>query len=488
MIRFGFRRAVRCAASLAVAFAAVPAGADSFSFDDIRDRIRDALAEENLPSIAVAVARDGKVLWEEGFGLADKERRIPATADTVYSLASISKPVTTTALMLLVERGKIDLDAPMNRYLGEAKLVARVGDANAATVRRVANHTSGLAVHYQFYYEDERVALPTMEQSIRRHGVLVTKPGEVESYSNFGYGLLEYAIERASGKTYSEFVRTEVFAPLGMTHSGVNREPNFGVREAVRYAVNGAPVPFYDFDHRGGSAIYASAHDLVRFGMFHLKDRVPGQKAILSDATLDAMHAATAGKAEDGYGVGWGSGSRFGLKTLGHTGGMAGVSTRLTLFPEKDIAVVLLANADSSRLRELENGILHVLLPETIPLAHGYEPTKDFIGAWTGQIETHAGRTPMRLEIKADGHVLARVGGRASEVEKVRVAPDGTLWLEEVPGDVGTPDAARYPYRLQFGLRARGEVLNGSASAMSRPLTGRVGNAISYFVELRRDP
>jgi CubicO group peptidase (beta-lactamase class C family) len=480
------RRAMRCAVSVALALAALPAGADSF--DDIRDRIRDTLAEENVPSIAVAVARDGKVLWEEGFGLADKERRIPASADTVYSLASISKPVTTTALMLLVERGKIDLDAPMNRYLGEAKLVARVGDANEATVRRVANHTSGLAVHYQFYYEDEQVPLPTMEQSIRRHGVLVTKPGEIDSYSNFGYGLLEYAIERVSGKSYSEFVRTELFAPLGMTHSGVNREPNFGAKEAVRYAVNGAPVPFYDFDHRGGSAIYASAHDLVRFGMFHLKDRVPGQKAVLTDATLDAMHVATASKEDYGYGVGWGSSTRFGVKTVGHTGSMAGVSTRLTLVPEKDIAIVLLANSASRQLKELENGILHVLLPETIPLAHGYKPTKDFIGTWTGAIETHAGRTPMSLEIKADGHVLARVGNRASEVEKVSLAADGTLWLEEVPGDVGTADAGRYPYRMQFGLRSRGEVLNGAASAMSRSLVGRVGNAISYFVELRRNP
>jgi hypothetical protein len=129
-----------------------------------------------------------------------------------------------------------------------------------------------------------------------------------------------------------------------------------------------------------------------------------------------------------------------------------------------------------------------VLLPETIPLAHGYKPTKDFIGTWTGAIETHAGRTPMSLEIKADGHVLARVGNRASEVEKVSLAADGTLWLEEVPGDVGTADAGRYPYRMQFGLRSRGEVLNGAASAMSRSLVGRVGNAISYFVELRRNP
>ena len=482
------RLSMRAASLVAAAVVAVPAGADPF--DGIRDRIRDALIEENVPSIAVAVARDGKVLWEEGFGWADKARRIAASADSVYSLASISKPITATALMVLVERGEIDLDAPMNRYLGEAKLIARVGDADEATVRRVANHTSGLPVYYQYFYEDERVPLPTMEQSIRRHGTLFMKPGEAMVYSNLGYGVLEYAIERVSGKSYSEFMRTELFAPLGMTHSAINREPDFGEKVAVRYAANGAPVPFYDFDHRGASAVYASAHDLVRFGMFHLKDRVPGQKAILSDASLDAMRVATAEDDEDGYGIGWDDiGKRFGLAIFGHSGGMPGVYTRLTMFPERDIAIVLLANAYSGQLTAIENAILHVLLPETIPLAHGYKPTKEFIGAWQGSIETHAGRTPMSLEIGPDGHVLARVGdGAVTEVERVSLSPQGILWLEEVPGDIGTQDAARYPYLMQFGLKARGDVLNGSATAVSGDTARRAGSTLSYFVELRRKP
>src|SRR5437879_2338151 len=123
-------------------------------FGAIRELIRTRLVEQTVPSLAVAVARNGTILWEEGFGWADRENRAPATGHTMYSLASISKPITATGLMVLKEQGKLDLDRPINDYLGEAKLKARIGDASEATVRRVANHTSGLPLHWHFFYED----------------------------------------------------------------------------------------------------------------------------------------------------------------------------------------------------------------------------------------------------------------------------------------------------------------------------------------------
>src|SRR5215813_10504490 len=121
------------------------------AFDRVREFIKQQLTERRLPSIAVAVARDGQIIWEEAFGWADSEKRIPATAHTMYSLASISKPFTATGLMILKERGRIELDRPINEYLGKAKLHARVGDPAEATVRRVANHTAGLPPHYQHF-------------------------------------------------------------------------------------------------------------------------------------------------------------------------------------------------------------------------------------------------------------------------------------------------------------------------------------------------
>lgn len=119
-------------------------------FDDIRAYISSEMADKSVPSISVAVAQDGKILWEESFGWADREKRIEATPHTMYSMASISKPMTATGLMTLVQAGKIDLEKPVNDYLGNVKLRARVGDASGATVRRVANHTAGLPTNPTF--------------------------------------------------------------------------------------------------------------------------------------------------------------------------------------------------------------------------------------------------------------------------------------------------------------------------------------------------
>jgi CubicO group peptidase (beta-lactamase class C family) len=267
------------------------------AYDGVREFIRQQLSERRLPSVAVAVAREGKIIWEEAFGFADVENRIPATPHTMYSLASISKPITATGLMILKERGRIALDRPINEYLGEAKIAVRVGNPVDATVRRVANHTSGLPLHYQFFYEDESYRAPSRDETIRRYGNCVTAPGERYQYSNLGYGILDYIIARVSGRSYAEFMRTEVFQPLGLTHTSVNIGPGLEKHQAIRYGLDGTPIPFYDFDHPGGSAVYASAHDLVRFGMFHLKAHLPDQKAILKDKTITEMQKPRLGRA-----------------------------------------------------------------------------------------------------------------------------------------------------------------------------------------------
>src|ERR1700744_3631922 len=124
---------------------AAPTRADEF--ETVRAQIHEVMDFHNVPSVSVAVARNGKIIWEESFGWADLERHIHATPHTLYSLASITKPVTATALMTLVERHQVDLDKPMNDYLGTQKLVAGVGDAREATVRRVAEHTAGVMPH-----------------------------------------------------------------------------------------------------------------------------------------------------------------------------------------------------------------------------------------------------------------------------------------------------------------------------------------------------
>ena len=334
--------------------------------DSVRALVRRVMSEHAVPSVSVAAAKDGQIVWEESFGLANRERHVGATPTTMYSLASISKPFTATGLMLLVERGAVALDAPADDYLGAAKLTAFEGKARDATVRRIANHTSGLPTHYRFFYGDEADRPEASDEVIRRYGILVAPPGTRATYSNRGFGSLENIIARASHAPYDAFMRREVFGPLALARTAVVTSPISGDTVAERYDRHGQPIPWYDFDHRGASAVYASAHDLVRFGMFHLKNHLSDQRPILRDSTLDAMHNANARHAPKvGYGVGWRTHyDDFGYTSIGHTGGMPGVSTMLRLYPEENAAIVVLTNsANNASVGEIARALTAALLP-----------------------------------------------------------------------------------------------------------------------------
>lgn len=480
--------------------------ANSDAFHGVRALIQQKMVEESLPSIAVAVARNGEILWEEGFGWADREQRIPATEHTLYSLASISKPITATGLMVLLSQGKLDLDRPLNDYLGDAKVTARVGNAEDATVRRVANHTSGLPMHYQFFYADEPYQRPPMDETIRRYANLITPPGERHCYSNLGFGILDYVISRLSGKPYADFMREEVFLPLGMTRSSVDIGPGLEPYQALRYGGDGVPYPFYDFDHPGGSAVYCSAHDLVRFGMFHLKQHLSDQRPILSDELIDAMQTP-APDSKGNFGVGWATNDdKKGYRAISHGGGMGGVSTSLHLLPSEGLVVAVLCNKGSGFVYGLNDEIFSALLPDYAARreAEKAKPPEDktpepaFVpdaklrGEWKGTIHTYQGDIPFTLWFQKSGDVHAQVGSQLkSLVNDVRFQEDSLTG--QMLSTLDTEDAVRRPHLLQLDLKLRGRVLNGAVYALTILPHGeggapgkRLGNGLSHWTELAK--
>ncbi|WP_419862187.1 serine hydrolase domain-containing protein [Candidatus Palauibacter sp.] len=482
-------------------------------FSPVRSEIQSALVAWDQPSMAVAVAVGGEVVWEEGFGWADRERRIPATEHTMYSLASISKPITATGLMILVERGLVDLDAPANDYLGPAKIEGRAWDAAGATVRRVASHTAGLPLHYQFFYEDEPYRRPHMDETIRRYANLVTAPDERWNYSNLGYGILDYIIERVSGQSYMDFMRDEVFHPLGLTRTSVDIGPGLEDFTATRYATDQSPIPFYDFDHPGGSAVFSSAHDLVRFGMFHLGHDLDHQRRILSDASIEAMRQPIRESAPDNaYGIGWTIRDLPGGLTLQrHGGGMGGVRTELAIAPEENAAVVVLSNSATPLTGYISNLLWHTLFPDAVPkptrpevpdphrlqregileeATEGraplidFAPMPDLTGDWVGEVDTHLGPHRLALAIDDDGRVHVQLGDDLwTLLNNARF--DGEYLRGGFRGDIGTEDASRTDSVLSLELRLRGDVLNGSVIAITLPNV-RLGNALTHWAELRR--
>lgn len=490
-------RRVRPAAILAMLALVAPSLASAQKpdrFEPIRAKIREAVEKREVPSVAVAVAQHGRIVWEEGFGLANRERNLPATAQTPYSLASISKPFTATALMELVEEGKIDLDRPANDYLDAAKITGLAGDASGATVRRVMNHTAGLPLHYQFFYAGDPYQRVNMDTAIVRYAILVNPPGQLWEYSNLGYGILDYIIERTSGTAYEAFVQQRVIEPLGLTQTFIGTGAGHD-EAAVRYDTAGQPIPFYDFDHRGGSAVWASAHDLVRFGMFHLKDRLKGQRRILKDATLDEMHRLQSPPdAELGYGLGWiVTPDNNGYLKVAHTGGMPGVATWLNLFPTEDVAIVVLTNGLNRSTARVADDIAEVVLGPKFAEGRKAErarraeaekaapalPAAGLVGEWRGTVRTYSGTVPLSLTVKPDGDVHVKLG--AAMPTLVSETTFGKADLTGLfAGQIPTADAERHP-AVQLQLHLRGATLAGEATAMSRTL-----GAITSYVELTR--
>ncbi|MBI2616497.1 MAG: beta-lactamase family protein [Gemmatimonadetes bacterium] len=465
-------------------------------FDPVRAAIRRVMDSTGVPAIAVALAQNGRITWEEGFRWADREKRVPATEHTMFSLASISKPITATGLMRMVEEGKVDLDAPANRYLGLGKLTGLGGDADQATVRRVMSHTAGLPLHYTFYYAGLDYGEPTMDEAIARYGIVVYPPGQAYQYSNLGYGIVDHIIERVSGVPYADYLRTRVFAPLGLTRMSVHVGPGLEPYVAQRYDPQLRPIPFYDFDHDGGSAVWASAHDLVRFGMFHLKERLPDQQRILADSTIDLMHrSATPPSAGGEYGLGWGSVNEFGFRRVNHTGGMPGVATILAIYPSERTAVVVLANQAATPYERILQEILSVAFPlryaDSLRLRRAqpprlaetprFTPPAELAGEWTGTLRTWQRTLRFKLTFQPDGDVQAQVGDNAPALV------NGARWANGVltgrfTGTISTPDASRHRHSVLLQLRLLDGKLKGQASAQTTDEP--VYFALTSYVEL----
>jgi len=471
------------AASLSVLAEPTLSGAKKPDFSKARKTILEQMDREPIPSITVGVARKGEILWEEGFGWADRENRISANKDTMYYTASITKNFTATALMILYERKKLDLDRPVNEYLVGAKLSSPTWNPAEATVRRVATHTAGLTTFNvtQSLSNDE---------TIRRYGVLFWPPGEQFDYSNLGPIILEEVIARVSGQSYAEFMRSEVFRPLGITRASVGFEP--GLEKQTARCYGGDPQVVIP---RPPGGIYCSAHDLLRFGMFHLTTRLADQKAILSETSIDAMQNETveAGGSRSRYGLSWWvEENRFGFRSVLGQGGMFVAQAWLRLIPSEGIAVVLLANSGHESVSTVVDEILSALLPSYAenrarPVAvtesskPAQVPLRPFVGSWKGIVKTFRGDIPLAFSIPDSGEVRVRVGTQpATILDKPRfnekrlagTVTAGKLGFEEETGPYHGADM------LEFYLYLRDGALKGAVVTR---------HASPYWVELKRE-
>jgi CubicO group peptidase (beta-lactamase class C family) len=350
---------------VACAVALAPSQRAQINTEAFRTKIRKILADGAAPSLALAVARNGEMVWSEAFGFADREARVPATVQTPYSIASLTKPFTATALMILEERGRLGLNEPLSRYVGTLERPG-VSAPGEVTLRRILGHVAGFPVHYQYFFDDQPDRPLSFAETMRCYGAEIQKSGNGYAYSNLGFGALGETVARVSGQRYRDFLAREVFAPLGLKRASVPETAEEAVGAAKRYGRDGSLLPFYVTDFPGGSAVFATVEDLVHFGSFHAGALMAGQRAILTPESLRAMHQPGAGD----YGLGWSINSNWNKhRVIWHSGAMPGSAATLWLVPAEKVAIAVVANQIGAPVNQLAGEILAGLLPAEQPAA-----------------------------------------------------------------------------------------------------------------------
>jgi len=352
---------VALAATLVAPRVAAPqiAGAHAPAIAQAREVVqahREALA---IPGISAAVSIDGTIVWAEGFGYADLENRVPARSTTLYRIGSVSKPLTAAAVVQLALDGRLDLDAPVQRYVPSFPQ-----KEYPITTRQLGGHLAGIR-HYrgdesvsegQRHYDDVVDAL-----GIFGEDPLLFAPGEQYSYSSYGWNLISAVIQGAAAEPFLLYMQANVFDPLGMIHTYAD-DPRMIIPDRTRfYQVGNSGVrnaPFVDNSYKwAGGGFIASVEDLVRFGDAFL------QPGFLPQEGLDLLFTSqrTNEGVETGYGIGWSVGAfgelfpadspmrdsaLAGLRVMHHGGSSVGGRAFLLLIPERRMVVALLVNSN----------------------------------------------------------------------------------------------------------------------------------------------
>ncbi len=470
-------------------------------FLEVREKIVRLIDDKKVPSLSLAVVKNGEIIWEEAFGLANLEKKTRATPETLYPIASVTKPFTATALMILVERGLVDLDKPANAYLGKVELRSFEGDDSDATVRRILHHTSGLPMYWNFYFTGNPRKRPPLETTLQRYGILVVKPGESYNYSNLGYAVLEYIIEQVSGTLYPDFMTTEIMKPLKLAHTSVRTAPPEGLIFAEKYTSALAPIPFCDHDTRGASAIYAPAHDLALFLLLHLGRLQPAQKAILKPDSIAAMQRSRDPDVRNSsYALGWETGRRFGYPIITHGGIIDGCRAHLAMIPSEGLAAAVLINGETQPSIQVCDWIFAALLPEyarnlraasfggsSAPSPSAFRPPAGLIGTWAGTIKTHEGNIPVRLVVEKNGTIeLFRpdpsgAPGNAFLPLKPPSLNQG-IFVVHFPQVFSLSDAPSPGHRTVLGMKIRDKRLSGEANLIAADMS----YSLPSYIDMKR--
>jgi CubicO group peptidase (beta-lactamase class C family) len=322
------------------------------------DRIvRDEMQKQQIPAVTIAIAQNGRIVYSKAFGVADVENSVPATPETLIRTGSIAKSMTAVAAMTLVESGKLDLDAPVQKYCP-----AFPQKQWTITTRQLLNHTSGIR-HYKESEMDSPKHFSSMSDGFAIFGAdaLLFEPGTKYNYSTYGYTVAGCVIEGASGEKYFDYLREHVLVPAGMTHTFVD-----DARAIVPHRAHGYHLAEGHLENAGlmdssykipGGGLVSNAEDCARFAMALMDGKIVKAKTLVTIWSPSGAPTLGDGKPST-YALGFAVLTIEGQQWVANTGGQQGTNTEIEIIPEKKFAVAVFANDDSAQAAEIAKQVL----------------------------------------------------------------------------------------------------------------------------------
>lgn len=374
------------------------AGAQSISSK--ADTLLSAYYQQDLFTGTVIIAKEGRIVFEKSYGMANRSRRIENTSNTEYRICSLSKPITSLILMQLIEKGLLQIDDLLSRFLPEFP------NADSITIRNLLNHTSGIrSITSIPNYMSERLSFTGREDVLRilKGEALMFSPGSTYQYSNSNYVLLSYIAELVVGKPMNIIVK-DFCKQLGMMHTGMDYDGRISTIKALGYEDTAVEefVPVADINIAvisGAGGMYSSARDLL------LLDSALNTNSLVAAETKKLMFTAGRG----GYGLGWEIDSFQNEAQISHSGSIEGFKSMLLRYPESRSCIIFLSNYWNTRGPEICKELKAIAFGQTYKMPEAHK----FVQLNAAQLKAFEGdyifKGAMTMKLQKDGSMLRSV-------------------------------------------------------------------------------
>ncbi|MBN1415726.1 MAG: beta-lactamase family protein, partial [Bacteroidales bacterium] len=306
--------------------------------------IRKKMESDQIIGVSAAILINDSVIWTKGFGYADKDNNIPMTENTIVNIASATKTFTALAIMQLYEKGLLDINQPLNKYLPQFDPLNRGENINDLTVKSVITHSSGIQTDI-LKNGDLGSGKYTDVLGFINESYLLYPPGLVESYSNSGYNILGHLIKQVSGLEYPEYVHKNIFAPVEMSNSGFFMD---SLKDRTRVYSGGKSLHDYGFRDIASGGIYSSINDIIKYAreLMHAYHGI--NSPLINSSTIQEMFTLQTGHVileSNKKGLGWFMFKNDSVFAVTHAGDAVTGHAEICLIPEKNTAAIILINS-----------------------------------------------------------------------------------------------------------------------------------------------